>query len=69
MAVVAALNRGLVGIADALRRAVSIRMAVQTARMSEYLSRFDEESRGARGGVGDAGKGVGSAKRAGLVRP
>ena len=68
VAVVAALNRWLMWIAVALRRTVSVRMAVQTAPMSEHLTRFDEESGRARRGTGDAGERIGRSKRALFVR-
>src|SRR4029077_14233222 len=61
--VVAALHRWLVRIAGSLRWPVAVRMAVLTARMSEHLSRFAEESCGARRRIADGSKFAGGPKR------
>jgi len=65
--VVAALHRWLVRIAGSLRWPVAVRMAVQTARMSEHLSRFAEESGGARRRIADGSKFAGGPKREPLI--
>jgi hypothetical protein len=64
MAVGTALDRRLMRKAGALRRAVAIGMAVHAARMLEHLAGFDEEGRGARGGIANGGERARIAKRA-----